>query len=101
MCKYACPTVRGNELFELVDAVLCAPGAMHSAVGLTRLTRPGAEHMIRRRPPRRPANARAGGPVRSAFRHRRARTAQWKGPWGVKAWAAKRLPMRRYAAAVG
>ncbi|GGT71788.1 hypothetical protein GCM10010207_82340 [Streptomyces atratus] len=90
-----------GELFELVDAVLCAPGAMHTAVELTLLTRPGPEHMIRRRPPQRPANAQASGPVRSAFRHRRARTAQRKGPSGVKAWAAKRLPIRRYAAAVG
>lgn len=32
-----CLTVRGDELFELVDAVLCAPGAVHSAVELTLL----------------------------------------------------------------
>ncbi len=34
---YACLTVRGDELFELADAVLCAPGAVHSAVELTLL----------------------------------------------------------------
>ncbi|MFD7284243.1 transposase, partial [Streptomyces sp. NPDC059862] len=34
---YACLTVRGDELFELSDAVLCAPGAVHSAVELTLL----------------------------------------------------------------
>jgi hypothetical protein len=34
---YACPTVRGDELVELSDAVLCAPGAVHSAVELTLL----------------------------------------------------------------
>jgi hypothetical protein len=31
---YACLTMRGDELFELADAVLCAPGAVHSAVEL-------------------------------------------------------------------
>ncbi|MEU0171639.1 transposase [Streptomyces iakyrus] len=31
----ACLTGRGDELFELADAVLCAPGAVHSAVELT------------------------------------------------------------------
>ncbi|MHB6912479.1 NF041680 family putative transposase [Streptomyces sp. DB-54] len=34
---YACLTARGDELFELADAVLCAPGAVHSAVELTPL----------------------------------------------------------------
>jgi hypothetical protein len=34
---YACLTVPGDELFELSDAVLCAPGAVHSAVELTLL----------------------------------------------------------------
>nr|WP_324843319.1 transposase [Streptomyces sp. CMB-StM0423] len=34
---YACLTRRGDELFELADAVLCAPGAVHSAVELTLL----------------------------------------------------------------
>ncbi|MFE0679152.1 NF041680 family putative transposase [Streptomyces sp. NPDC058867] len=34
---YACLTVRGDELFELADAVLCAPGPVHSAVELTLL----------------------------------------------------------------
>jgi hypothetical protein len=34
---YACLAVRGDELFELADAVLCAPGAVHSAVELTLL----------------------------------------------------------------
>ncbi|WTK66115.1 transposase [Streptomyces anulatus] len=34
---YACLTGRGDELFELADAVLCAPGAVHSAVELTLL----------------------------------------------------------------
>lgn len=33
----ACLTVRGDELFELADAELCAPGAVHSAVELTLL----------------------------------------------------------------
>lgn len=32
---YACLTMRGDEPFELADAVLCAPGAVHSAVELT------------------------------------------------------------------
>lgn len=34
---YACLTRRGDELFERADAVLCAPGAAHSAVELTLL----------------------------------------------------------------
>lgn len=34
---YSCLSVRGDELFELADAVLCAPGAVHSAVELTLL----------------------------------------------------------------
>jgi hypothetical protein len=34
---YACLTVRGDELFEPADAVLCAPGAVRSAVELTLL----------------------------------------------------------------
>lgn len=34
---YACLAVRGDELFELADVVLCAPGAVHSAVELTLL----------------------------------------------------------------
>ncbi|WSU86676.1 transposase (plasmid) [Streptomyces globisporus] len=34
---HACLTGRGDELFELADAVLCAPGAVHSAVELTLL----------------------------------------------------------------
>ncbi|QTA29887.1 hypothetical protein JHY03_68380 [Streptomyces sp. CA-256286] len=32
---YACLTGRGDELFELADAVLCASGALHSVVELT------------------------------------------------------------------
>ncbi len=35
--SYACLTRRGDELFELVDAALCAPGAVHWAVELTLL----------------------------------------------------------------
>lgn len=35
--SYECLTVRGDELFELADAVLCAPGAVHSTVELTLL----------------------------------------------------------------
>jgi hypothetical protein len=34
---YACLTVRGDELFELADAVLCAPGAVYWVVELTLL----------------------------------------------------------------
>jgi hypothetical protein len=33
--SYACLTVRGDELFELADAVSCAPGPVHTAVELT------------------------------------------------------------------
>ncbi|WP_342761002.1 transposase [Nocardia terpenica] len=32
---YACLTARGDELFELTDAVLCAQGAVRSVVELT------------------------------------------------------------------
>ncbi|GFH73752.1 hypothetical protein Sdia_45200 [Streptomyces diastaticus subsp. diastaticus] len=31
--SYACPTGRGDELLELVDAAPCATGAVRSAVG--------------------------------------------------------------------
>lgn len=34
---YACLTGRRDELFKLADAVLCVPGAVHSAVELTLL----------------------------------------------------------------
>jgi hypothetical protein len=34
---YACLTARRDELFELVDAVLCADGAVKSPVDLTLL----------------------------------------------------------------
>ncbi len=34
---YECLTARGDELFELVDAVLCADGAVKSPVDLTLL----------------------------------------------------------------
>ncbi|MFF3341321.1 transposase [Streptomyces flavidovirens] len=34
---YVCLTVRGDEFFELADAVLCAPGAVRSTVDLTLL----------------------------------------------------------------
>ncbi|MGW5450039.1 GMC family oxidoreductase N-terminal domain-containing protein [Streptomyces asiaticus] len=34
---HACLTARGDALFELSDAVLCAPGAVHSVVELTLL----------------------------------------------------------------
>ncbi|MET9545084.1 hypothetical protein ABZY36_07185 [Streptomyces sp. NPDC006627] len=35
--SYARLTGRGDELRELADAVLCAPGAVHSAAELTLL----------------------------------------------------------------
>ena len=39
---YDCLTLRADALFELTDAVLCAPGAMRSAVELTLVPSTGA-----------------------------------------------------------
>ena len=51
---YACLTGRRDELFELADAALCAPGTVHSAVELTLLPehRRGTWNDVRRLEPR-------------------------------------------------
>lgn len=87
---FDCLTARGDELFDLADALLCADGPVTSPVDLTLMAEhrrrdrvreqihlhglrligaPWSEHMIRRGPPRRPVNAQVDVQVRGTFRN--------------------------------